>query len=44
MLTNQMKAYGETISDLMKIENMPRTFTARVDHIVVAIEKSKDFS
>jgi phosphopantetheine adenylyltransferase len=41
-LTNQMIRNGETISDLMKIENVLRTLTPKFDHIVVAKEESKN--
>jgi hypothetical protein len=37
-----MKAYGETISDVVKIEKVLRTLTPNFDRIVVAIEEYKD--
>jgi phosphopantetheine adenylyltransferase len=40
--TNQMKAYGETISDVVKIEKVLRTLTPNFERIVVAIEEYKD--
>jgi len=41
-LTNQMTRNGETITDVMKVEKVLRTLTSRFDHIVVALEESKD--
>ncbi|XP_019429256.1 PREDICTED: uncharacterized protein LOC109336886 [Lupinus angustifolius] len=41
-LTNQMKACGEEIRDQSVIEKVLRTLTPKYDHIVVAIEESKD--
>ncbi|GAU44851.1 hypothetical protein TSUD_112250 [Trifolium subterraneum] len=43
-LTNQMKACGETIIDLQKVEKVLRALTANFDYIVVAIEESKVLS
>ncbi|GAU22886.1 hypothetical protein TSUD_376970 [Trifolium subterraneum] len=43
-LTNQMKACGETITDLQKVEKVLRALTANFDYIVVAIEESKVLS
>ncbi|XP_019432950.1 PREDICTED: uncharacterized protein LOC109339875 [Lupinus angustifolius] len=40
-LTNQMKAYGESMADQAIIEKILRTLTPNFDHIVVAIEESK---
>ena len=41
-LTNQMTRNGETVTDVIKVEKVLRTFTSRFDHIVVALEESKD--
>ncbi|XP_019420667.1 PREDICTED: uncharacterized protein LOC109330847 [Lupinus angustifolius] len=41
-LTNQMKACGEEVKDQSVIEKVHRTLTPKYDHIVVAIEESKD--
>src|ERR1043165_8617724 len=43
-LTNQMKACGETITDLQKIEKVLRSLTADFDYIVVTIEDAKTLS
>ncbi|GAU25658.1 hypothetical protein TSUD_265850 [Trifolium subterraneum] len=43
-LTNQMKACGETITGLQKVEKVLRGLTANFDYIVVAIEESKVLS
>ncbi|CAL0321435.1 unnamed protein product [Lupinus luteus] len=40
--TNQMKACGEVIHDQTIIEKILRTLTPNFDHIVVAIEESKN--
>jgi len=41
-LTNQMTRNGETFTDVMKVEKVLKTLTSRFDHIVVALEESKD--
>ncbi|XP_073220132.1 uncharacterized protein [Cicer arietinum] len=41
-ITNQMKANGEVMTEVVIIEKILRTLTQRYDHIVVAIEESKD--
>ena len=40
--TNQMTRNGETVTDVMKVEKVLRTLISRFDHIVVALEESKD--
>ncbi|XP_073221473.1 uncharacterized protein [Cicer arietinum] len=41
-ITNQMKANGEVMTEVMIIEKIMRALTQRYDHIVVAIEESKN--
>ncbi|XP_058746568.1 uncharacterized protein LOC131619496 [Vicia villosa] len=41
-LTNHMTRNGETFTDVMKVEKVLKTLTPRFDHIVVALEESKD--
>ncbi|XP_019432133.1 PREDICTED: uncharacterized protein LOC109339179 [Lupinus angustifolius] len=41
-LTNLMKGCGEVMRDQLVVEKVLRTLTPRFDHIVVAIEESKD--
>ncbi|CAL0320942.1 unnamed protein product [Lupinus luteus] len=43
-ITNQMKASGETITDQTIVEKILRTLAPRFDHIVVAIEESKNLA
>ncbi|XP_045792104.1 uncharacterized protein LOC123886874 [Trifolium pratense] len=43
-LVNSMKNYGEVISEVQIIEKVLRTLNPEYDHIVVAIEESKDLS
>ncbi|XP_019441169.1 PREDICTED: uncharacterized protein LOC109346174 [Lupinus angustifolius] len=43
-LMNQMKACGEVINDQTIIEKVLRTLTPNFDHIVVAIEESKNLA
>ena len=42
VLTNSMKGYGEKFTDLILIEKVLRSLNPKFDHIVVAIEESKD--
>ncbi|XP_073221541.1 uncharacterized protein [Cicer arietinum] len=41
-ITNQMKANGEVMIEVVMIEKILRILTQRYDHIVVAIEESKN--
>ncbi|XP_004514859.1 uncharacterized protein [Cicer arietinum] len=41
-VTNQMKSNGEVMTEVVIIEKILRTLTQRYDHIVVAIEESKN--
>lgn len=41
-LTNSMKSYGETITDVSVVEKVLRTLSLRFDHVAVAIEESKN--
>ncbi|XP_019430437.1 PREDICTED: uncharacterized protein LOC109337824, partial [Lupinus angustifolius] len=43
-ITNQMKGYGESITNLMIIEKIMRSLPQKFDFIVVAIEESKDIT
>jgi hypothetical protein len=43
-LTNLMKSCGAAMTDKAKIEKILRTLTEKFDHIVVAIEESKDLA
>ncbi|XP_050895721.1 uncharacterized protein LOC127102394 [Lathyrus oleraceus] len=43
-LINQIKSYGEKTPELRKVEKVLRDLPLKFDHIVVAIEKSKDLS
>ncbi|KAK2405339.1 hypothetical protein QL285_054585 [Trifolium repens] len=44
VITNEMKACGETLSEQVIIEKVLRSLTPQFDYIVVAIEHSKDLS
>ncbi|XP_019455190.1 PREDICTED: uncharacterized protein LOC109356318 [Lupinus angustifolius] len=41
-LTNLMKGYGEVMRDQLVVEKVLRTLNPKFDHVVVAIEESKD--
>ncbi|XP_076926485.1 uncharacterized protein LOC143589674 [Bidens hawaiensis] len=41
---NQKRAYGEDVSDQLVVESVLRSLPPRWDHVVTAIEKSKDLS
>lgn len=41
-LTNQMKNYGETLTEQMNVEKVFRSLTPQYDMIIVTIEKIKD--
>lgn len=42
VLVNQMKTYGEAITDHQVVEKVMRSLTSRFDFIIVAIQESKD--
>ena len=42
LITNEMKACGETLSEQVIIEKVLRSLTPQFDYIVVQIEHSKD--
>lgn len=42
LITNEMKAYGETLFEQVIVEKVLRSLTPKFDYIVVAIEHSKD--
>src|ERR1043165_7797384 len=42
LITNEMKACGETLSEQVIIEKVLRSLTPQFDYIVVVIEHSKD--
>ena len=41
-IVNQMKANGETITDVIVVEKILRSMTLKFEHVVCAIEESKD--
>ncbi|TYK28117.1 putative gag-pol polyprotein, identical [Cucumis melo var. makuwa] len=43
-IISQMQTYGETITDQTIVEKVLRSLTPKFDHVVVAIEESKDLS
>ncbi|KHN44538.1 hypothetical protein glysoja_041736, partial [Glycine soja] len=43
-LTNSMKVAGETVTDQMIVEKILRTLIPKFDHVVVAIEESKNLA
>ncbi|XP_073225667.1 uncharacterized protein [Cicer arietinum] len=42
VVVNQMRTNGESLTEVVIVERILRTLTQRYDHIVVAIEESKD--
>ncbi|XP_038877452.1 uncharacterized protein LOC120069734 [Benincasa hispida] len=44
LIVNQLRSNGETIEDQRVVEKILRIMTRRYEHIVVAIEESKDLS
>src|SRR3954462_6435459 len=42
LIINEMKAYGETLSEQVIIEKILRSLTPQFDYIVVSIEHCKD--
>lgn len=44
LLMNQMKACGESITNLQKIDKVLRSLTANFDYIVMYIEESKNLA
>lgn len=43
-IVNQLRSYGEEISDQTIVEKVLRSLTPKFDHVVAAIEESKDLS
>ncbi|KAK2986468.1 hypothetical protein RJ640_000222 [Escallonia rubra] len=43
-IVSQMRSYGEKISDETDVANVLRSLTPKFDHVVAAIEESKDLS
>ncbi|GMJ07547.1 hypothetical protein HRI_004423900 [Hibiscus trionum] len=43
-IVSQMRSYGEQISDEMIVAKVLRSLTSKFDHVVAAIEESKDLS
>lgn len=43
-VVNQMKSYGEEISNQIVVSKVLRSLTSNFNHVVAAIEESKDFS
>ncbi|GJX77743.1 hypothetical protein Tco_0324554 [Tanacetum coccineum] len=43
-IVSQMKSYGEKITDETVVSNVLRSLTPKFDHVVAAIEESKDLS
>jgi hypothetical protein len=44
LITNEMKSYGDTLSEEKIIEKVLRSLTPQFDYIMVEIEHSKDLS
>ena len=43
-IINQMRAFGDNITDQTVVSKVLKSLTLRFDHVVVAIEESKDFT
>lgn len=43
-IVNQMQSYGEQITDQTVVAKVLRSLTSKFDHVVAAIEGSKDLS
>ncbi|XP_049359193.1 uncharacterized protein LOC125823869 [Solanum verrucosum] len=43
-IVSQMQSFGEKVNDQIIVENVLRSLTPKFDHVVVAIEESKDLS
>ena len=43
-IVSQMKSYGETVSDHVVVSKVLRSLTSEFDHVVAAIEESKDLT
>lgn len=43
-IVNQMRAYGEEVADKTVVAKVLRSLTPKFDHVVTAIEESKDLS
>ena len=41
---NQMQGYGDNIAERVAVAKVLKSFTQRFDHIVTAIEESKDLT
>ena len=43
-IVNQIKSYGDTIQEKKLVEKILRSLPKKFDHVLVAIEESKDLS
>ncbi|XP_012465991.1 uncharacterized protein LOC105784644 [Gossypium raimondii] len=43
-VVNQMKSYGEQVTDQTTVEKVLQSLTQKFDHVVAAIEESKDLA
>lgn len=43
-IVNEIRSYGEDLKDQKNVEKILRSFPAKVDGVVVAIEESKDLT